>query len=425
MKLALLVLVCVFAALPGLAQNTGLPNDAPPLPSNLYTTPSYIGTSGSGLPAGGGTTPANRAQVVTETPNGTTQGTGAWALPGDSPTDRGSGEASYTIAVTDIGTSIRETNVNGEAFTIPDGNTNGFVLPVNIGFIIEGGTSTITRTTSSQFRCTPNGPLANTCTLNPGAQYILKETSDFNYTLSVAGDTNPSPQDDKIWSYSTEFGTVAFSTNLYGFSAPWQCSGGTNGTVAISNGSWPYFAYLQMTSSATASSFAQCAFPQVSTNANPHALYGSNTGWDFTWVAALAQTTNTRAYFGLFSANAAVRPTDGMWIRYDTNATFNDTKFTFETCKASACTIIAQLNVDTNFHRFEIKSTVVGTIDFFIDNANHGCFNSGGTGGCTASANIPTVAELPTVVAGNDTTASASLVNFNRAAGTITGLARP
>lgn len=134
------------------------------------------------------TTPNSRAQVLTSTPSGGVGGTPAFALPGDSPTDRPSGEASYTIGVTDIGNSIRETNASGEAFTIPDGNTGGFVLPVNIGFIIEGGTSTIARTTSSQVRCMPNGALANTCNLTVGGQYILKETSDFNYTLSVSGD---------------------------------------------------------------------------------------------------------------------------------------------------------------------------------------------------------------------------------------------
>jgi hypothetical protein len=60
---------------------------------------------------------------------------------------------------------------------------------VNIGIIVQGGASTLSRQTSSQIRCTPNGALANSCPLALGAQYILKETGDFNYTLSVSGDT--------------------------------------------------------------------------------------------------------------------------------------------------------------------------------------------------------------------------------------------
>jgi hypothetical protein len=412
-KLLVAALVAAFAVVCASAQG-------PPAGASSSTA-----GGGSGLPAGP-TTPNSRAQICTEAPSGgVAPANCTWGLPGDAPTDRGSGEASYTIGVTDIGTTIRETNLAGEAFTIPDGNTSGFVVPVNIGFIIQGGTSTIARTTSSQIRCTPNGVLANSCTLNFGAQYILKETSDFNYTLSVAGDTTPSPQDDKVWSYYTEFDTVAISSNLYGFPSLWQCTGGTNGTVALSSGTWPYFFYARYTSTTTASSFAQCAFPQVSTNANAKIVFGTNPGWVISFLSAIEQTTNTRDYWGLFSANGAVRPTDGIWIRYDTNATFNDTKFTFEVCKASTCTIIAQLNVDTNFHRFEIRSTISGTIDFFIDNTNHGCFNSGGTGGCTASANIPTVALLPTVVGGNDVTAAQAFLDFDRAAGTITGLARP
>jgi hypothetical protein len=151
------------------------------------------GAYGSG--AGGGTgcgtlptTPNSRAQVCTSTPSGGVGQPGVFGLPGDTPTDRPSGEATYTFLATDIGTSVRETNAAGETFTVPDGNTGAFVLPVNIGIIVEGGLSIIQRTTSSQFRCLPNGPLVNTCLLASGSQYILKETSDFNYTLSVSGD---------------------------------------------------------------------------------------------------------------------------------------------------------------------------------------------------------------------------------------------
>ena len=144
---------------------------------------------GTGLPAGP-TTPNSRAQLCTETPSGgVAPANCTWGLPGDTPTDRGSGEATYTFAATDIGTSVRETNASGETFTIPDGNVGAFILPVNIGIIVQGGASTLQRQTSSQIRCTPNGALANSCTLAAGAQYILKETSDFNYTLSVSGDS--------------------------------------------------------------------------------------------------------------------------------------------------------------------------------------------------------------------------------------------
>jgi hypothetical protein len=143
---------------------------------------------GSGLPAGP-TTPNSRAQICTETPSGGVAPSNCtWGLAGDFPPDRPSGESSYTFAATDIGTSVRETNPAGETFTIPDGNTAGFVPPVNIGIIVRGGASTLQRQTSSQVACTPNGALANSCTLAAGAQYILKETSDFNYTLSASGD---------------------------------------------------------------------------------------------------------------------------------------------------------------------------------------------------------------------------------------------
>ena len=113
---------------------------------------------------------------------------GAFGLPGDTPTDRPGGESTYTFLATDIGTSVRETNAAGETFTVPDGNTGAFVLPVNIGIIVQGGTSVLQRQTSSQIRCMPNGGLTTGCVLTSGGQYILKETSDFNYELSVSGD---------------------------------------------------------------------------------------------------------------------------------------------------------------------------------------------------------------------------------------------
>jgi hypothetical protein len=152
---------------------------------------STAGGSGSGLPAGP-TTPNSRAQFCTETPvGGVAPANCTWGLAGDAPTDRPVGESpGYTFAATDIGTSVRETNPSGETFTIPDGNVGAFILPVNIGIIVQGGASTLQRQTSSQIRCTPNGALANTCNLVLGAQYILKETSDFNYTLSVSGDAS-------------------------------------------------------------------------------------------------------------------------------------------------------------------------------------------------------------------------------------------
>jgi hypothetical protein len=176
-KLLVAVLVAAFAVVCANAQG-------PPAGASSSTA----GGSGSGLPAGP-TSPNSRAQICTETPSGGVASANCtWGLPGDIPTDRGSGEATYTFAATDIGTSVRETNAAGETFTIPDGNVGAFILPVNIGIIVQGGASTLQRQTSSQIRCTPNGALANSCALAAGAQYILKETSDFNYTLSVSGD---------------------------------------------------------------------------------------------------------------------------------------------------------------------------------------------------------------------------------------------
>jgi hypothetical protein len=356
---------------------------------------------GSGLPAGGGTTPANRAQVVTETPNGTTQGTGAWALPGDSPTDRGSGEASYTIAVTDIGTTIRETNLAGEAFTIPDGNTSGFVLPVNIGFIIEGGTSTISRTTSTQIRCTPNGPLVNTCTLSLGYQYILKETSDFNYTLSVSGD--PGDLSANIY-LRDEFVSGAPNTDVQIGELRWHLVAGAGSSGAALAGVYPHVGIEQLNSGTTASTRFHI---QLANGANVFGALGGNTGWIATFIFKLEQTTNNRTFIGFTDAQDGVSAAiaNGFYLRYDTNAGNADAAFKVVACSASTCTTGGTTYaVNTNWHRLVMTCLVSGQITFTLDN----------NAAQTISTNVPTATnEFPIFTEGNDTTASNSAMDVD------------
>lgn len=215
---------------------------------------SGAGGSGTGLPAGP-TTPNSRAQICTETPSGgVAPGTCTWGLPGNIPTDRGSGEASYTFLSTDIGTSVRETNAAGETFTIPDGNVGGFILPVNIGIIVRGGASTLQRQTSSQIACTPNGALANSCPLALGANYILTETSDFNYTLSVSADSNGNNAQNIRYSEvfcnengGSNYGILAWSgsgtgqatSTVNGVSAKYPCA--VTVTAQAASGDWNFF----------------------------------------------------------------------------------------------------------------------------------------------------------------------------------------
>lgn len=75
----LIALTLLLLALPVWAQNTGLPNDAPQLPSNLYTTPSYIGNTGG---VGAGANPSLAINFSANCPGspGTVSGTGANSL---------------------------------------------------------------------------------------------------------------------------------------------------------------------------------------------------------------------------------------------------------------------------------------------------------------------------------------------------------
>jgi hypothetical protein len=362
---------------------------------------STAGGSGTGLPAGP-TTPNSRAQFCTETPSGgVAPANCTWGLAGDSPTDRGSGEASYTIAVTDIGTTIRETNLAGEAFTIPDGNTSGFVLPVNIGFIIEGGNSTITRTTSSQFRCAPNGPLVNTCTLSLGYQYILKETSDFNYTLSVSGD--PGDLSANIY-LRDEFVSGAPNTDVQIGELRWHLVAGAGSSGAALAGVYPHVGIEQLNSGTTASTRFHI---QLANGANVFGALGGNTGWTATFIFKLEQTTNNRTFIGFTDSQDGVSAAiaNGFYLRYDTNAGNADAAFKVVACSSSTCTVGATTYaVNTNWHRLVITCLVSGQITFIFDN----------NAAQTITTNVPTAtAELPIFTEGNDTTASNSAMDVD------------
>ena len=142
---------------------------------------------------------------------------------------------------------------------------------------------------------------------------------------------------------------------------------------------------------------------------------GTATNWEYVAIFSLNQTTNTRFYVGFEADNAGLHPNDGIWLRYDTNATFADTAFKVETCVGGVCTVGATtFAVDTAFHKIDIKSTSAGSIIFTFD---------GGTPE-TISTNITAISMDPFVLCGNDTTASLSFAKVNFAALSITGLAR-
>ena len=403
-------LIAALIAAAGLVCTCAARAQGPPAGASSSTA----GGSGSGLPAGP-TSPNGRAQFCVETPvGGVAPSNCTWGLAGDVPTDRGSGEASYTFAATDIGTSVRETNVAGETFTIPDGNTGAFVLPVNIGIIVQGGTSTLNRSSSSQIRCMPNGGLANGCVLISGAQYILKETSEFNYTLSVSGDVS-----------GTTASTIAirdeFIAHLPGTTGEvgdlgWNLGASGTATGAQIGSAYPHVGIEQLASGATASSLIDIRLSSAANIPSLGALGGS-TGWTMSFVFKLGQTTNNRLYIGTSDSNNGITQiANGFYLRYDTNATFADAAFKVVTCASSTCTTGGTTyTVDTNWHLLTITCPVSGQLTFTLDaNAPQ-----------TLATNVATnVQEYAFITEGNDVTASNSFLNVDLFTFNATGVTR-
>jgi hypothetical protein len=370
---------------------------------------STAGGSGTGLPAGP-TSPNSRAQLCTETPSGGVAPSNCtWGLAGDFPPDRPSGESSYTFAATDIGTSVRETNPAGETFTIPDGNTAGFVPPVNIGIIVRGGASTLQRQTSSQVACTPNGALANSCALAAGAQYILKETSDFNYTLSATGDvataiqnTSTAPSGSgqiainsangglRWWNgasalYAASVGTVAIvtCTNQFiydiRFNAAPLC--GTIPAAALPNGIWD---------------FNQAAQSQVVVSGTEYYITNSNLNMPATYLTPIAAGTTLKWHVTM-TKTAAGTGTFQILFKDGTNGTTADTT-------DATVTIGTQTAVVDDLD-FDLVITFTSTTAYYYSLAPHQAGPSGAGFGlvypATAAQFSGTVTGLTTTTASN------------------------
>lgn len=96
----------------------------------------------------------------------------------------------------------------------------------------------------------------------------------------------------------------------------------------------------------------------------------SNTGWELQWIFKLSQTTATRFRVGIAGSGVAIVPGNGLSCRYDTNATFADTTFVFESTVGGVVTKIdSGIAVDTNWHRVKINSSVAGTAIFTLYDA--------------------------------------------------------
>ncbi len=143
----------------------------------------------------------------------------------------------------------------------------------------------------------------------------------------------------------------------------------------------------------------------------------------FTWEASA--TASIQLYVGFTSTSSTAQPPNFMGMRLDTSATSPgaDSAFSFVVCKTSTCTRHATTYAaDTTWHTMRLSWD--GTsLTFQLDGNASLCFNSGGTGGCTASGNIPT-ANLHPIFQIVQTSGSAQTLDADFFAFAMTGLSR-
>lgn len=89
--------------------------------------------------------------------------------------------------------------------------------------------------------------------------------------------------------------------------------------------------------------------------------------------------TNARFRAGLMSGGTVVEPTDGVWLRYDVNASYSDTAFQLVCRAASANTTISTgvSPVLDQWHHCKIRCTGDGVIRCSVDGAAEVTINSG------------------------------------------------
>ncbi len=111
----------------------------------------------------------------------------------------------------------------------------------------------------------------------------------------------------------------------------------------------------------------------------------STIGWTNTWVFKVAATNSCLLYMGLANDLVYLGNEPADWMGLQINATTN-TSFMYHCGKSAAYTAATGPTLDTaSWHKFQMWSTVAGTINFTIDGANLQ----------SISSNVPSAATSP------------------------------
>jgi hypothetical protein len=258
------------------------------------------------------------------------------------------------------------------------GRLEGHTAPINATFV----------TISAESALTAERTLA-------ARDYL--DLTDGGAGAAVSLDVNPNdPTALVIWD---EFGFGGSSTGLAGMLGWAPGSVGAAPTISKVASTWPELGVHRITTTSTSGQGG--TFTLGGNTFQALGELGSNASWEMTWRFKLTSAANVRLRVGFGGTANVVEPTDGCWVRFDTNVAYADTNFMLVCRAASVNSTAVNTNVagDTAWHKVRLRSSVAGTVIFNFD----------GGADQTISAQVPTTAQDALAVVVTDTTAAKDL----------------
>jgi len=273
-------------------------------------------------------------------------------------------------------------------------NTTGNASTTAHGFVLKGDNNTAHFLRGDQTWATPPGTTYD-CTLIT-VFCAVEEMPGGNTTSGAIGSLG--------WNNSAISSAAALSYIVSTFSNPGELQFTTN--TSAGNGS-----YFNLAGSGSGFSLV--------------GNIGGSTNWTETWIFKVTSDgTKERIRIGFGGTSSVVEPTDGIWVRYDKNATYADT--TWHLCIRQASTNSCQATTktfDANWHKVVIRSTSSGVIGITWDSDAELTWCTAGSGCTINSATFPSVSLTPVADICNDgTTADVTVIDYFSLF--ITGLTR-
>lgn len=341
----------------------------------------------------------------------------------------------YTVLASDNTKLITVTNASPVEVTLPAAGGTGFAA--GFMFFIENrgaGTVNLDPATSTidgaaDLDLTTNQGI---CVFSDGTNYFTGCRGTGSGTTYTAGDnlddssntfhyTAIDPSTVQIYE---EFFSGSNTTGQIGHYGWMFTNIGAAPTIGKAVATVPNLGQVSMTTTATSGQGGSFSLGDNTSGFGALGNLTANTSWEAQWIFKISSTSDIRFRIGLAVSGATggdVEPPDGIWLRYDTEATYSDTAFNFICRSGSSNTTAAPtgtMTAGTTFFRLKISSTVAGTVNFQLYDATG---SSLATGSCASGT--PTASLVPRVTIATNTTA-AKIATMDLFAFKMRGLSR-